>query len=141
MKRNAAHHEAAVDNDVALPSERSTGAVFAVVCLIAAYVLSHSVWLASGCLLGAAVFSGLAWLAPGRLGPLNRAWFQFGLLLNRFVSPVVMLVLYAIAIVPFGLVLQMRADPLRRRRDGTSQTYWVPSEKGSDAPGAMTNQF
>lgn len=122
-----------------LPSERSTGLVFAAVGLIVAVVFraSPAVWMPA---IAAAVGFGLISLtAPALLGPLNRAWFRFALLLNKVMSPLIMGVLFAITIIPFGLAMQLKRDPLRRRRT-TSNTYWIDREKPATPP-SMTQQF
>jgi hypothetical protein len=77
---------------------------------------------------------------PRVLHPLNIAWMKLAALLNRVVSPVVMLVLFAIAIVPFGLVMQLRYDPLRKRRDSGQCTYWIDRRKSSQVQ-SMANQY
>jgi hypothetical protein len=133
-------HENLAEDSVRLPSERSTGLVFAGVVLIVAYFwrANASVFIVA---LGAAVvLTIVSLLRPSLLRPLNVAWFKFGLLLNKIVSPVVMLVLFAVVIVPFGLVMQLRADPLRKRRQPDAKSYWI--ERDDSTPkSSMANQF
>jgi hypothetical protein len=138
MARN--FHEGFGEKPVALPSDRSTGLVFAGVAVIAAYLFrAHST--PAVLLLGlSAALAAVSFLAPARLHRLNVAWFKFGLLLNRIVSPVVMLAMFAIVIVPFGLAMQLRSDPLRKRRQPAAKSYWI--ERGEQAsPSSMANQF
>jgi hypothetical protein len=138
MSRN--FHEGLAEGEVPLPSERSTGLVFAAVALIVAYF-----WRTNGTVLIVALglataLVGVSLAAPALLKPLNVAWFRFGLLLNKIVSPVVMLALFAIVIVPFGLVMQLRADPLRKRRRPDARSYWI--ERDETTPkSSMANQF
>lgn len=137
---SASSHEPLIEAEVTPPSPRSTGIVFAVVCAVAAVLLHRHLVPAAAALAGAVAFLVLALKAPHRLDRLNHAWFRFGLLLNRIVSPVVMLLLYAGAIVPFGLVMQRLRDPLRLKRRPEAQTYWV-DRSATPAPGSMTQQF
>jgi len=123
-----------------LPSERSTGLVFAAVALIVAAIFRTSPTVLAIALAAAALFAGLALLAPRLLGPLNRAWFKFAMLLNKVMSPIVMGILFAITIVPFGLAMQLKRDPLRRRRNPGQTTYWI-DRKPAETPGSMRNQF
>lgn len=123
-----------------MPSPRSTGLVFAAVALIVAVVWRTQLEVAGTALASSAAFATLAWLAPGRLEPLNTAWFRFALLLNRIVSPVVMLVLFAIVIVPAGLIMQRRYDPLLARRRAGRSTYWISRGEQSRTTD-MRNQF
>ena len=136
------HHEAFVEAPVSLPSERSTGLVFAGVCAIAAVLLRGDTSLMAGLLVGSGVFAGLALLKPELLAPLNVAWFKFALLLNRVVSPVVMLALFLMVIVPFGLVMQLLRDPLQRARVPSRErtSYWIARDDSSNKS-TMRDQF
>jgi hypothetical protein len=127
-------------SDVKLPSERATGLVFAAVAMIAAVAFRGNPFALRGAIVVAAAFGSIALLAPHRLRPLNAAWFRLALLLNRIVSPVVMLVLFAVTIVPFGLVMQRRYDPLRKRRQAGASSYWIERGKSGHAS-SMLNQF
>jgi hypothetical protein len=128
-----------VDGDVPMPSARSTGFVFAGVAALAAFALRGS---PSICVLAAAVSAGFlitSLARPAWLDPLNRAWFELSLLLNRIVSPVVMLILFCTTIVPFGVAMQLRRDPLRRRRQTDCASYWIERQPNPDA--TMSRQF
>ena len=137
---SASSHEPLIESEVTPPSPRSTGIVFAVVCGLAALLLRNHLVPALAALAAAVAFLALALKAPHRLDRLNRAWFRFGLLLNRIVSPVVMLVLYATAIVPFGIVMQRVRDPLRLKRRADVPSYWI-DRTTTPATGSMTQQF
>src|SRR5438128_276753 len=96
-------------------SNRSFGLVFAAVFLLIALLpllAGHPVrWWA---VIVAVIFAGLGITAPQVLTPLNRAWIWVGRVLNRIVSPVVMALLFALAVVPTGLLLKLTGkDPLR----------------------------
>ena len=123
-----------------MPSERSTGLVFAAAAVVIAAIFRSIDVVLTAALLAAAVFAIIAIAVPRWLAPLNRAWFALALLLNRIVSPVVMFILFAGLIVPAGLVMQLRRDPLRatRRRDAVS--YWIDRDPGS-ATVSMRDQF
>ena len=83
----------------------------------------------------------LALVRPSWLAVPNRLWFQLGLLLSRIVNPVVMLLFYAVCIVPIGIPMRLFGyDPLLLKRDPKAQTYWVEYEQPSlDEP--MRHQF
>ncbi len=128
------------EEEAAPPSERATGVVFACFsALIGAFAygniaISATAWIV------AVAFALLSWLAPQTLGPLNRAWFSFSLALNRIVSPIVMLAVYLVAIVPIGLAMQLVRDPLRAKRAGARSSYWIARDD-EDHKSSMTNQF
>lgn len=133
------HHETLYEAETPMPSERSTGIVFAVVFAVLALFFRADPWWFFGALTISTAFAGLALFAPSMLKTLTRLWFAFALLLNRVMSPLIMLVIYCVAIVPFGAVLRLRADPLRAKRDDTAESYWIartPNPKSS-----MRDQF
>ncbi|MES2964773.1 MAG: SxtJ family membrane protein, partial [Bdellovibrionota bacterium] len=51
-------------------------------------------------------------LDPDLLKPANRVWFRFSMILFRFVSPVMMALVYFLVITPFGLVMRMSGRKL-----------------------------
>jgi hypothetical protein len=88
----------------------------------------------------AAALAIVSFLSPALLRPLNVAWFKLGMALNKIVSPLVMLFLFAVVIVPFGFVMQRFHDPLRKHRQTGSNSYWT--ERGKQGvPSSMLNQF
>jgi hypothetical protein len=119
------------------PRERLTGLALAGAAgLIAAiWYRSQIVWLTAGTL--ALVLALLSLVAPALLKPLNLFWFRFSLLLHKVTNPIVMVLLYAVAIVPAGLIMQLLRDPLRARRDPSLTTYWT--DKGEFH--SMRDQF
>jgi len=134
-------HEQFEGEVVEPPSERSTGFVFAGVSLIAAVLWRDDPAVLTGliALAGGFVVSSLA--RPSLLRPLNLAWFRLSLVLNRIMSPVILFVLFAVAIVPFGLVMQMVRDPLRKKRPAEAASNWEVREAGAPARSSMRNQF
>ena len=122
-------------------SERSFGLVFSAVFALTAFLPlwdGHPVrWWAAGV---AAVLLGLALLAPRTLVLPNRLWTNFGELLHRIVSPVVMSLLFIVAVVPTAIMLRlMGRDPLRLKFDRKAMTYWqkrAPADSSS-----FTQQF
>jgi predicted membrane metal-binding protein len=115
-------------------------AVFAVVALWpVVFGASGPHWWAAGI---AGLFLALALLAPRILAPLNRLWLKFGLLLHRVVNPLVMGLLFFVVLTPMGLVARaLGHDFLRRRRDATADSYWLPRQPPGPAPDTMRNQF
>jgi hypothetical protein len=122
-----------------MPSARSTGFVFAAMAVVAAYLLRNIPWAAELALVGATGLLAASLMQPTWLEPLNLAWFRLSLFLNRVVSPVVMLVLFCTTIVPFGVAMQLKRDPLRRRRRTDCASYWIERQPNPDA--SMSRQF
>ena len=137
MKQN--FHEEFDQPELPLPPDRSTGLVFAAIAGIVAYfwrVNETVLFVALGI---AAAFLVVSLLAPIILRPLNIAWMKFALLLNKVMNPIIMLFLFAIAIVPAGLLMQLRADPLRKRPPADGNSYWI--ERDASQNTSMVNQF
>lgn len=134
-------HESFQREEVPPPPERSTGIVFAVVSVVVGAIFydTPAVW--GACAVLATGFALVSWLKPTVLKPLNILWFRFSLLLHRIVNPVIMLVMYVIAILPFGLVMQLLRDPLQAKRDKGSTSYWAHRDADGAAASSMENQF
>jgi hypothetical protein len=133
-------HETFAEAPAAPPTERSTGLVFATVAGIVAVLHRSDLLVFSAALATAAVLVAASLAVPQILRPLNIAWFKFAMLLSKIMNPIVMLALFVVAIVPFGLAMQLRHDPLRRRRRREAKSYWIPRD--NDGPAAsMRNQF
>lgn len=131
------------EHDVANSSDRNFGLVFAgFFAIVAAYRMwnghdNGAWWFAPAGLFALLAFF---WTAP--LAPLNRLWARVGQLLHAIVNPLVMGLIFALAVVPTGLVLRLFGkDLLRLRRDPSASTYWVPCEAPASRPDAMKDQF
>lgn len=131
-------HEHYERPDLPLPSDRSVGFVFVGAALVFAYLWRSEPIVLALALGLAEVLAVIATVRPRWLRPLNIAWMGLAAVLARIVNPVVMFVLFAVTIVPAGLLMQLGYDPLRRRT-GERATYWI--ERRKDAPSSMTNQF
>jgi hypothetical protein len=124
-------------------SDRAFGLVFAAVfALVGGYP-----WLRGAAAHGwafalAVAFLAVALVRPRLLAPLNRGWTRLGQLLHRLASPVALFVVYALAVVPTGLVRRaFGKDPLRLRRDPAANTYWIERSPPARADGRMKKQF
>lgn len=134
-------HESFAEGDLTPPTERATGMVFAAVAVIVSIVFRDTPTVGISAAAIACGFAGISWLAPHLLAPLNRAWFRLSLLLSKVMNPIVMGLLYAVAIIPFGLVMQLLRDPLVRKRRPEATTYWVDRTAADEPTSSMKNQF
>ena len=137
MSEHGSHHEAKVG------SERSFGVVFAIVfAIIGTLPLIRGGELRLWSLLIATAFLGLGLIAPGILRPLNILWFKFGLLLGRIIAPIVISLLFFIAVTPTALVMRLLGkDLLSLKFDRNAKTYWISRSKTHNPMGSMKNQF
>jgi hypothetical protein len=134
-------HESFGAAEIKLPSDRSTGLVFAAVALIVAALWRKSEMVLYVSLGIAAVLAVISLAAPILLRPLNILWFRFGMLLHRIVNPLVMFVIFAFVFLPGGLIMRIWHDPLKSRRAPAGASYWVERKGDHASPTSMTNQF
>ena len=134
-------HESYTPGDVKPPSPRSTGFVFVVVALLVALGFRDSPLIVSIAVGVAAILLALSLLTPQTLQPLNIVWFQIGMLMHKVVNPLVMFLMFAVAMVPTGLLMRLGHDPLRSKREPDASTYWIEPNPAEAKLSSMKNQF
>ena len=124
-------------------SDRAFGIVFTILFLvIGLWPLMKGGPVRLWALAVAAIFLILALAAPKVLTPLNRLWLAFGMLLGRVISPIMLFLVYLIAVVPTGLFMRLFGkDPLHRRFDPKATSYWVHRVPPGKPDATMTRQF
>ncbi|MBK6581478.1 MAG: hypothetical protein IPJ33_00200 [Gammaproteobacteria bacterium] len=124
-------------------SNRSFGVVFVVAfALIGLFPLVREEAVRTWALLVSGAFLVPTLVYPQVLAPLNKLWFRFGMLLGRIINPVVMFIMYALVMVPVGLVLKlMRKDLLRLKPDARASTYWIQRTPPGPTPESLKDQF
>jgi O-antigen/teichoic acid export membrane protein len=76
----------------------------------------------------AAVLALWGLIKPASLRPVYRGWMRFGQLANRITSPLILGLVFLLAILPIGVVMRLTGhDPMRRRMDPDAASYRVPS--------------
>lgn len=136
------------DDSETLPpaSGRSFGVVF---CVVFAIIALWPVFFGRDLRLWAAIIAGaLALVAAFRPTLLSRpaaGWQSFGLLLHRVVSPVMLFLVFVLAVLPTGLLMRLFGkDPLRLKLDrrGTgSGSYWIARTPPGPPPESLRNTF
>ena len=72
------------------------------------------------------------------LTPLNILWFKFGIFLGKFVSPIIMGLVFFLVVTPTGIIMRLLKKDLLKLKKNKLKTYWINrSETKSD----MKNQF
>ena len=134
--------ETQTHSSIDVGSDRGFGFVFAAVfAVISLWPLTGGGAVRIWALAMAALFLGAALVRPNVLRPLNRLWFRFGLLLGRIVSPIVMAVVFLVAITPTALIMRaFGKDVLHLKFDKDAESYWI--RRADDGPmGSMKDQF
>ena len=137
-KNNQGHDEAPRTS-----SDRMFGFVFAAVFLLAGFLplLSAGSIRLWACIAGVAI-AGIALFAPSILAPFNRVWTRLGMLLHQVVSPIVLGVIFFIAMMPIGLLLRVFGkDMLRLRFDPAASSYWIQRNPPGPSSDSFPRQF
>jgi hypothetical protein len=84
------------------------------------------------------LFVGAAFVAPQLLQPLNRSWSRFGVVLSGIVNPLLMALIFFLAVMPVALLMRLVGrDLLGLKRQPVAGSYWITRA----APSSMSKQF
>ena len=126
-------------DEIKISSNRSFGIVFFIVfLLIALYPLLKGSDLRIWSLVISFVFLVLGLINSKILTPLNRLWFKFGLLLGRFISPLIMGIIFFVVVAPIGIIMRLLKKDLLNLKYNKKETYWIDK---SGPKSKMKNQF
>ncbi len=143
MAKSSFYEDISKPDDILIGSERSFGIVFAVVfSIIGLFPLWSAAPVQLWGLIIAAVFLVLAFAWPKALRPLNKIWFQFGLVLHKIVNPIIMGLIFFGCVMPIGLLLRLFGKkPLALEFDAHVNSYWIHRPSPSPEPNSMKRQF
>ena len=103
------------------------GLVAMIFGLLLPWLFEHARPLWPWVVLGIMVLWSLA--APATLRPLYRIWMRFGLFMSRFMTPLVMGIVFYVVITPAGFLFRLFAsDPMHRKWDADAESYRNASE-------------
>jgi len=83
------------------------------------------------------VFLIITIIRPNLFTFLNRLWIQFGILLGKIISPVVMGLVFFFVVTPIGILVRILKKDVMGLKRGTS-SYWINRE---DKVQSMKKQF
>ena len=72
------------------------------------------------------------------LTPLNTIGFKFGLILGRFVSPIVMGIIFFLIVTPISIIMRILGKDLLNLKYNNQKSYWI-EKRGPKSK--MKNQF
>lgn len=78
-------------------------------------------------------------LLPSVLAPLNKIWFEFGVLLGKISSPVLLSIIFFFVIVPVAIICRFLGRDILRTRTMQNSTYWI--DKSPIKPDSFKKQF
>ena len=128
------------NNNIKISSNRSFGIVFFIVFLfIALYPITYGEDIRIWSLIISFIFIILGLLNSKILTPLNKLWFQFGVILGKIISPIIMGIIFFLVVTPIGLIMKVLGkDLLSLKYNKKDNTYWI--EKNGPKS-KMKNQF
>ena len=126
-------------NDIKISSNRSFGIVFFVVFFIVSfYPLINDENIRYWSLYISLIFLILGLINSKILTPLNKIWFKFGIFLGKFISPIVMGIIFFLVVTPIGLIMKILKKDLLNLKFNKDRSYWI--EK-TEPKSKMKNQF
>jgi hypothetical protein len=139
------HEEFSRDYEVAGASNKRFGLVVGAILLlfgaVRGYLQGEIGWFA-GLLGGVGLVLILAALIrPDVLETVNRGWNRLGLVLHKITNPLFLGAIYAIAIIPTGLLMRAcGVDPMGLRRE-RKETFWIARSKSSSTAQSLEKPF
>ena len=124
-------------------TNRTFGFVFATFfALIGIYPLINGQDVRIWSLLCAGILLLFALFIPNVLAPINKVWAQFGVLLHRITSPIILGALFYLIVTPTGLLIRLLGkDPLRLRLDPSADSYWIKRDPPGPSADSLNKQF
>ena len=139
------HEEFSRDYAVEAASSKRFGLVVGAILLVFGAIRSYPYgevdWFA-GALGGAGLLLVLAALVrPDVLEPVHRGWNRLGMVLHKITNPLFLCVMYAVAIIPTGLLMRVfGADPMGLRRQPNG-TYWTTRRNAGSTAQSLEKPF
>tara|TARA_Y100000591_G_scaffold287949_1_gene271877 strand:- start:292 stop:678 length:387 start_codon:yes stop_codon:yes gene_type:complete len=120
-------------------SNKSFGIVFFFVfLLISIYPLINGDSLRIWSLIISLIFLILGIINSKILTPLNKIWFQFGILLGKIVSPIIMGFIFFFVVTPIGFIMRLLRKDLLNLKFNNNESYWI---ENNGPKSKMKNQF
>ena len=127
------------NDDIKIGSNKSFGIVFFTVFLILSlYPLVNSESIRIWSLIISIFFLALGLMNSKILTPFNKLWFEFGILLGKIVSPLVMGIIFFLVVTPIGLTMRLFGKDVLNLKYNKKKSYWI--EKNGPKS-KMKNQF
>ena len=126
-------------NKIKMSTNKSFGLVFFVFFLIISlFPLLENGNIRIWAIIVSIIFLILGLLNSKILSPLNKIWFKFGILLGKFVSPIVMGLVFFVVVTPTSLMMRIFGQNLLGLKKTNKKSYWI---ERSNIKSKMKNQF
>lgn len=126
-----------------LPSNRKFGWFFTVVFFAFAllafwkqfFIIAVAIQVVAFFFLAATLFT------PQLLEPLNRLWYELGMLLGKIVSPIFLGLMFFMLITPISLLMRLFGRDELKIKKRNVESYWVYRSKSASISESFKNQF
>ena len=71
------------------------------------------------------LFLFLTFFSPRLLGPLNFIWIKFGMFLGKFISPIILGLIFFFFITPIGILMRVFKKDLIGLKFSKNKSYWI----------------
>ena len=126
-----------------LPSNKKFGwSLSTVFLIIATYgAMNFSVFWSTSLFVMSLIFAVLTFVIPSSLTVLNLYWFKLGILIAKFLNPIVLGFIFFLIITPTALITRLfKRDALRIKKRSAS-SYWLNRNPTGPDPESFKNQF
>jgi len=146
MGRNLSHENYRDDQTVEVSSDRAFGCTLGTILMVigVAKMITAGMTTAAALLIFAlgVVLLSLGIVVPSCLSTLNGLWSKLGTAIAKLVNPIVLALLFYLAVTPMALVMRMFGKrPLRIAPDRTAASYWIAREPPEAEASSMRRQF
>ena len=87
------------------------------------------------------LFLAVTLVAPNFLRPLNRVWYELGMLLGKIVSPIVLGIIFFLMITPISLITRLFGRDELKIKKLSLHSYWVDRSPPGPSSDSFKNQF
>ena len=124
---------------IKLPTNKNFGIVFFIVfLLIALWPLLNENEIRIWSLLISFIFIALGLINSNLLTPLNKFWIKFGIFLGKFVTPIVMGIIFFLVVTPTSIIMKILRKDLLNLKKNNNDSYWI---KKNNQNSKMKNQY
>ena len=114
-------------DNVKMPSNKKFGLTFSVLFLVLyiffLYIKNN---LAILFLIFSIILLMVSLMKPSLLTILNKLWFMFGILLQKIISPLILIFLYFFIFFPISLIMKIfQVDSLNLKKKKNKGSYWI----------------
>ena len=126
-----------------IPANRKFGWFSAAVFASLATFAYWNIWreIAAAALIMSVSFAVVVLIAPQLLSPLNRFLTDFGLLLEKLISLIVLGIIFFVLITPISLIIRVVGRDALKIKKRSVDSYWVDRTPPGPPPDSYKNQY